>query len=88
MDPLADYNPFYNSEHYIDGQHNEGVYNAGNLNPYIYCYQSPVKFVDPNGKQSYFMAGSTFGEDWDSSYFSKYLYTNSTRLFGSADFKK
>ncbi len=52
MDPLADYNPFYNSEHYIDGQHNGGVYNAGNLNPYIYCYQSPAKYVDPNGKQT------------------------------------
>ncbi|MFN4364188.1 RHS repeat-associated core domain-containing protein [Chryseobacterium hispalense] len=52
VDPLADYNPFYNQEHYIDGQHNDGVYNSGNTNPYIYCYQSPVKYVDPNGKQT------------------------------------
>ena len=22
-----------------------------NLNPYVYCYQSPVILVDPNGKQ-------------------------------------
>ncbi|SIS70774.1 SpvB/TcaC N-terminal domain-containing protein [Chryseobacterium gambrini] len=52
VDPLADYNPFYNDEHYIDGQHNGGVYNSGNLNPYIYCYQSPIRYIDPNGKQS------------------------------------
>ena len=51
VDPLADYNPFYNKEHYIDGQHNGGVYNSGNLNPYVYCYQSPVNYIDPNGKQ-------------------------------------
>ena len=30
---------------------NGGVYNPGNLNPYIYCYQNPVAYVDPNGKQ-------------------------------------
>jgi RHS repeat-associated protein len=52
VDPLADYNPFYNKEHYIDGQHNGGMYNSGNLNPYIYTYQNPVIFVDPNGKQA------------------------------------
>ncbi|GGP02599.1 hypothetical protein GCM10010992_07730 [Cloacibacterium rupense] len=51
VDPLADYNPFYNSEHYIDGQHNGGVYISGNINPYIYCYQNPVRFIYPNGKQ-------------------------------------
>lgn len=51
VDPLADYNPFYNREHYIDGEHNEGIYNSGNLNPYIYTYQNPVIYVDPNGKQ-------------------------------------
>ncbi|KFF14229.1 hypothetical protein IW15_01940 [Chryseobacterium soli] len=54
VDPLADFNPFYNPEHYIDGQHNGGVYNSGNLNPYIYCYQSPIVYYDPNGKQSKF----------------------------------
>lgn len=30
------------------------MYNSGNLNPYIYCYQSPVLYVDPNGKQTVF----------------------------------
>ena len=39
------------TEHYIDGQHNGGVYNSFNNNPYIYCYQSPVMLIDPNGKQ-------------------------------------
>ncbi|SDG36968.1 SpvB/TcaC N-terminal domain-containing protein [Epilithonimonas hungarica] len=66
VDPLASYNPIMEIEHYIDGQHNGGVYNSGNLNPYIYCYQNPVIYVDPNGKQSYFMTppsngGEAFG---------------------------
>jgi RHS repeat-associated protein len=52
VDPLADYNPHMNDEHYKDGEHNGGVFNQMNNNPYIYCYQSPVKYVDPNGKQS------------------------------------
>jgi len=52
VDPLADYNPFYNDEHYIDGEHNGGVYNSGNLNTYIYCYQKPLILIDPNGKQA------------------------------------
>ncbi|MNK31434.1 hypothetical protein D3C87_498700 [compost metagenome] len=28
------------------------MFYSGNLNAYIYCYQNPVMFVDPNGKQS------------------------------------
>ncbi|MBP2619252.1 SpvB/TcaC N-terminal domain-containing protein [Chryseobacterium jejuense] len=51
VDPLADYNPLYNDQAYIDGEHNGGVYNSGNNNPYIYCYQNPIKYIDPNGKQ-------------------------------------
>ncbi|MFY1047875.1 RHS repeat-associated core domain-containing protein, partial [Chryseobacterium sp. GP-SGM7] len=51
VDPLAIYNPVMETEFYGDGQHNGGIYNSGNLNPYIYCYQSPVKYIDPNGKQ-------------------------------------
>jgi hypothetical protein len=39
-------------EHYIDGQHNGGVFNHFNHNSYGYCYQNPIKYVDPNGKQS------------------------------------
>ena len=52
VDPLADYNPHMNDEHYIDGQHNGGVYNHFNFNTYSYCYQNPIKLVDPNGKQA------------------------------------
>lgn len=29
------------------------MYNSKNLNPYIYCYQNPVIYEDPNGKQNY-----------------------------------
>lgn len=59
VDPLANYNPVFEDEFYFDGQHNGGVYNNGNLNPYIYCYQNPIKYVDPNGKQN--VAGALIG---------------------------
>jgi len=52
VDPLASYDPIMNAEHYIDGQHNAGIYNSGNLNPYIYTYNSPIVYIDPNGKQA------------------------------------
>lgn len=51
-DPLSGYNPVFEKEHYIDGQHNGGVFNSGNLNTYAYTYQNPVLYVDPNGKQT------------------------------------
>ena len=53
-DPLSGCNPNNETEHYIDGQHNGGVYNSFNLNTNIYFYHNPVKLVDPNGKQAYF----------------------------------
>lgn len=59
VDPLAIYNPVMESEYYGDGQHNGGIYNSGNLNPYIYCYANPVNYLDPNGKQVYFMTPPT-----------------------------
>ncbi|WP_288376997.1 SpvB/TcaC N-terminal domain-containing protein [uncultured Chryseobacterium sp.] len=65
VDPLADYNPFYNDEHYIDGEHNGGVFNSGNGNPYIYCYQNPVIFIDPNGRQGYFMTPGNISSPQD-----------------------
>ncbi|QII70328.1 type IV secretion protein Rhs [Apibacter sp. B3706] len=58
-DPLSGYNPNNETEHYIDGQHNGGVYNSFNLNTNIYCYHNPVKLVDPNGKQA--IAGALIG---------------------------
>jgi len=51
VDPLANFNPFMDDEHYIDGDHNGGVFNHYNQNVYGYCYQNPVRLIDPNGKQ-------------------------------------
>ena len=50
VDPISNYDP-RNSENYLDGEHNGGVVNAQNLNPYQYCYQNPVRYNDPNGMQ-------------------------------------
>ena len=50
VDPISNYDPS-NSENYLDGEHNNGVYNSYNLYPYGYCYQNPIKLLDPNGKQ-------------------------------------
>lgn len=58
VDPLAVYNPVMENEFYGEGQHNDGVYFWGNLNPYIYTYQNPIKYIDPNGKQ---VIGRIFG---------------------------
>jgi len=51
-DPLSGYNPIKEHEHYIDGQHNRGVFNPMNLNTYTYTYQNPIRYIDPNGKQT------------------------------------
>ncbi|MGP1500526.1 MAG: RHS repeat-associated core domain-containing protein [Bergeyella cardium] len=53
-DPLSGYNPTFEHEHYIDGQHNGGVFNPMNLNTYGYTYQNPIVWIDPNGKQVWF----------------------------------
>lgn len=63
VDPLAVYNPPMENEFYGDGQHNEGVYFWGNLNPYIYTYQNPINYIDPNGKQVYFMTPGTVNKE-------------------------
>lgn len=59
VDPLAVYNPVMEDEFYGDGEHNGGSYFWGNNNPYIYTYQNPIKYVDPNGKQA--LAGALLG---------------------------
>lgn len=67
VDPLAIYNSIMETEFYGDGEHNGGVYNSGNLNPYIYCYQNPIIYIDPNGKQVYFnkfTKSSYTGQSW------------------------
>ena len=51
-DPLSGYNPIQETEHYIDGQHNNGVFNPMNHNTYGYTYNNPIIYIDPNGKQS------------------------------------
>jgi RHS repeat-associated protein len=37
--------------YYLDGNHNGGVYNSFNLNPYSYCRVNPVLYFDPDGNQ-------------------------------------
>ena len=73
-DPLSGYNPTFEHEHYIDGQHNSGVFNPMNLNTYGYTYQNPILYIDPNGKQVQFDVGgyiqqqlrSTWNSAWNS----------------------
>ncbi|WP_295841209.1 hypothetical protein [uncultured Apibacter sp.] len=71
------------TEHYIDGQHNGGVYNSFNLNTYGYCYQNPITMVDPNGKQAHFMHGTG---DWDAkTYFNGSFENKFKARFGTFD---
>ena len=61
VDPISNYDP-RNGENYLDGQHNDGFYNFRNLNPYVYCYQSPITLVDPDGKQVYAVFNKASGQ--------------------------
>ena len=58
VDPISNFDP-RNSENHLNGEHNNGVFNPKNLNPYIYCYNNPIIFVDPNGKQG--ISGAVLG---------------------------
>ena len=51
VDPIALWQPIQEIEHYIEGQHNGGYFNPQNMSVYGYTYQSPVNYIDPNGKQ-------------------------------------
>jgi hypothetical protein len=51
VDPNSNYHP-NNSENYLGGEHNGGVFNPQNQNPYIYCYHNPIIYIDPNGRQT------------------------------------
>ena len=51
VDPLVLYDPVMETEAYLDGQHNGGVFDSGNLASYSYTYGNPVVYIDPNGKQ-------------------------------------
>ncbi|MFD1602133.1 SpvB/TcaC N-terminal domain-containing protein [Flavobacterium artemisiae] len=82
VDPLALYNPIFEEEFYFDGQHNGGVYNNGNLNPYIYCYQNPILYVDPNGKQA--VAGAIIGGALGA--FTEYLGIIGAKMMDGEDF--
>jgi len=76
-DPLSGYNPVFEYEHYVDGQHNGGVFNHFNHNTYGYCYQNPILFVDPNGKQSTYQ--------WIVNNANKYITNTAAASLGAAD---
>ena len=81
VDPISNYDPL-NSENFLDGQHNGGIYNYANLNPYVYCYNRSTVYVDPNGKQGF--SGALFGgliggfTEYASIVGSKMLFDNKT----------
>ena len=62
-DPLSGYNPIQETEHYIDGQHNGGIFNPMNHNTYGYTYNNPIVWMDPNGKQVFVVHGTTQTRD-------------------------
>jgi RHS repeat-associated protein len=37
--------------HYLNGNHDGGVFNSFNLGSYLYCIASPVVLIDPDGNQ-------------------------------------
>ena len=85
VDPIALFDVVKEVEHYIDGEHNGGYFNPRNTSVYGYCYQNPVIYVDPNGKQTFFMGGA--GNDSDGwNYINRFdkIWTDS----GISDFQR
>lgn len=81
VDPIALWQPVQESEHYILGQHNGGYFNPKNMSVYGYTYQNPIIYVDPNGKQVYFLHGTG---NWEAqNYFGSDLISNVKKDYGS-----
>ena len=83
VDPLSNYNPLGNENH-LDGEHNGGVYNQANLNSYIYCYDSPVKYLDPNGEQVVAVHGTwSYPNTWKQP---TSIFNFAHKIFGNNDY--
>lgn len=90
VDPISNYDPL-NNENFLDGQHNGGIYNFANLNPYVYCYNRSTVYIDPNGKQG--ISGAIIGAfvggftEYASIVGSKMLFENMTFKEANKDLK-
>ncbi|WP_284653272.1 SpvB/TcaC N-terminal domain-containing protein [Flavobacterium terrisoli] len=47
----ASVDPLVYDDTFWTGNHNGGFFNPFNHGSYMYCYQNPVRLIDPNGKQ-------------------------------------
>ena len=65
---------------YLAEKHNNGFLNSFNHSSYSYCYQNPVNYYDPNGKQVHFAKKPAFTYDSGFSQFPKEDSTWKDRL--------